>query len=374
MYILGVNLSHHSSVCLLKDEKIIFYLENDRLSHIKRHEFEYADCLEILTFIRKYTTHIDHIIFSSYGKIYPYIDRNPYSDTGEEVVIDYFKEQLNNYKIKYDSIHYYNEHHLYHATNGFYNSKFDEAVVLIMDGGGMYYRDFTDLREIETMYYFSNLEFETVKKHYSSREIFHKDKPIKYDEKTIFSSSLSCGWIFNTIERLSNIEVGNVMCLSSYGDLEKVSSRDWFLYDESTDLWYTDNFSILETYRENCIYYKINPNGVGKRLFFYDDGIDFPYQTIANVAKKAQKETKEHTIRLIRQLLEKYNTKNVVLSGGYMLNCVNNYEYLKAFPDINFYIDPIAHDGGTSIGAAKYLWHNVLKNSKRGELETLYLG
>ena len=32
--------------------------------------------------------------------------------------------------------------------------------------------------------------------------------------------------------------------------------------------------------------------------------------------------------------------KNVVLSGGYSLNCVNNYHYVKEFPDYNFFVDP----------------------------------
>ena len=31
---------------------------------------------------------------------------------------------------------------------------------------------------------------------------------------------------------------------------------------------------------------------------------------------------------------------------------------------LNFYIDPIAHDGGTAAGAAMYLWHHILNNSQ----------
>ena len=50
------------------------------------------------------------------------------------------------------------------------------------------------------------------------------------------------------------------------------------------------------------------------------------------------------------------DSDNIVLSGGYALNCVNNYEYVKKFSEKNFFIDPVAHDGGTAIGAA--LWVN----------------
>ena len=47
--------------------------------------------------------------------------------------------------------------------------------------------------------------------------------------------------------------------------------------------------------------------------------------------------------------------KNIVLSGGYSLNCTNNYKYLSEFPDHQFFVDPIPHDGGSALGAALWL-------------------
>ena len=46
-----------------------------------------------------------------------------------------------------------------------------------------------------------------------------------------------------------------------------------------------------------------------------------------------------------------------MLTGGCFLNVVVNYKLLKEFPDLNFYVDPIAFDGGTAMGAA-YIIHN----------------
>jgi len=89
----------------------------------------------------------------------------------------------------------------------------------------------------------------------------------------------------------------------------------------------------------------------------------------ANLAYKIQQETKNHTIKLLEKCFE-HNDK-VVLSGGYFQNCVNNYEYIKRFPTKKFYIDPICHDGGTSIGAAKYLWHQVTNDKTIRKLPTL---
>ena len=74
------------------------------------------------------------------------------------------------------------------------------------------------------------------------------------------------------------------------------------------------------------------------------------------LAMKLQIETKEHTIKLLEKAFSySPKTKNVVLSGGYSMNCVNNYEYVKAFPEYNFFVDPVPHDGGTAIGAALWL-------------------
>jgi carbamoyltransferase len=99
------------------------------------------------------------------------------------------------------------------------------------------------------------------------------------------------------------------------------------------------------------------------------------FQEKANFAKKIQKETKEYTTNLIKRMIEKTNQKNIILTGGYFLNCVNNYEYIKDFPELNFYIDPICYDAGTSIGACHYVWHNILNNKNISKpLTNVYLG
>ena len=54
-----------------------------------------------------------------------------------------------------------------------------------------------------------------------------------------------------------------------------------------------------------------------------------------DVANKLQEETLKHTKRLITKAVEISGCKNVVLSGGYFLNCLNNYQYLDIDPEIN---------------------------------------
>ena len=65
---------------------------------------------------------------------------------------------------------------------------------------------------------------------------------------------------------------------------------------------------------------------------------------------------------------------NVVIGGGFGLNCVANYEFLKRFPGITFYCDAVAHDGGTAIGLAKYAWYQHSGDTTIRPLKSLYLG
>ena len=75
--------------------------------------------------------------------------------------------------------------------------------------------------------------------------------------------------------------------------------------------------------------------------------------TPEGIAGQLQRESLEETCRIIQRALDyKPECNRVVMSGGYALNCVNNYQYLKRFPNVEFFIDPAAHDGGTAIGMA----------------------
>ena len=368
MYILGVNISHHPSVALLKDGELIFYLEDDRLNRNKEREWQMGDRMQSFEEVARYTKHIDHIIFVSFV-------RDRYFDTTDYDYIENIKSKLESLDITYNELHFDKEHHLYHATNAFYSSEFKEAAALVMDGGGAFYTDWSRCREQETMWYFSGTDYEVLHSVYGIIDPVAHGKPgqssIKIDDKTIISCTLSCGWLFKVICWTVGLyhEAGKVMGLSPYGEAEKVGTESWFKFDEKVGIWITDNKTILDTIKRVYNDYTIDPQENIRR---HDQ--KFLFEVSANLSKKAQEETEKHTIRLIQELIDKTNTNNVVLSGGYFLNCVNNYKYVKEFPEVNFFIDPCAHDGGTSIGGARYVWHNVLKNKQRYPLKSLFLG
>ena len=74
-----------------------------------------------------------------------------------------------------------------------------------------------------------------------------------------------------------------------------------------------------------------------------------------STAQELEERTFDESIKVIQNAIDRNpDCKNIVLSGGYSLNCTNNYRYLDAFPEHQFFVDPIPHDGGTAAGAA--LW------------------
>lgn len=335
MYILGINISHHPSVALLQDGKVIYYLEDDRWNRKKEEEWTVAcwgpsdSRFQSLEDIKNYTDHVEHVVFAS--------DVNFHDD---KQIVGAILTKLSGINLSFDKLHYYHEHHLYHACGAFYATDFDEAAALVMDGGGT---DLMGHKECESMYYFNSNEYEVVKKVYGSKsQLEHQYRYKVNDDKTILTPNMSCGSVYGRVtDRIGfGHQPGKTMGLASFGELD----------DDSE--WFPNGSQDVQAVK----------NSIENRT------------SDKNLAKKAQEETKKHTINLIGELLEKTGAKNLVLSGGYFLNCTNNFEYVKVFPQINFYVDPMAHDGGTSIGAIKYIWHHVLNKTQRHSLQSLYLG
>jgi carbamoyltransferase len=93
-----------------------------------------------------------------------------------------------------------------------------------------------------------------------------------------------------------------------------------------------------------------------------------------NIAYNIQKEVEEQVAGLIQKAVDETGETNIVLSGGFALNCVANYKFVKQFPHLTIYADPIAHDGGTAIGLAKQAWHKHSGDVQSRQLKSLYLG
>ena len=378
MKILGINISHHASSCLLIDNEIKFLLEDERINRKKGYIPEDdLDDLENGSFkinfaekLLNYTSHLDYVIFSSFGR----------TNNFDNFIIERYKEGMKKSGITWNEVIFEKDnHHIYHACSGFYGSEFDESVALILDGGGSIYQDGSDFlgknsqnyfREVETIFkldYKSGVQ--SLWKHHTLAEqntnIF-----VENLNDNIISNSLSCGPMFNIFAYelgFSNgDDSGKVMGMSSYHKESEIKKEyrwwrdiDWFT--EMNNIWITS--PELHYNLQN-----INPFPYERLSKNYDD-----FLIRCDIANKMQEETLNHTKRLIIKAVELSNCKNVVISGGYALNCLNNYQYLDIDREINLYVDPVCYDAGTSLGAAKWLYYKLTKSMEKNPLTSLYL-
>src|SRR5262249_32635747 len=56
--------------------------------------------------------------------------------------------------------------------------------------------------------------------------------------------------------------------------------------------------------------------------------------------------------------------RNLCLAGGVALNCVGNGRILREGPFENIWIQPAAGDAGGALGAALYVWYQLLENPR----------
>lgn len=212
-------------------------------------------------------------------------------------------------------------HHLCHATHAFYNSNFDNALCFVFDGSGSEHKN---KKEIESIYY---------------AEFPHKFTPVF---KHYNSTGLSVGGLFEGTSLAFGfhpLDGGKVMGLSSFG-------------------------------KSNSKIPKLFKNGVAQPPFFFEKYFyGIPKE---DIAYEVQQQTSEHVINLLKKYSVKHNCNNIVISGGYGLNCVANYQYLDL--GFNLYVEPVAHDGGTAIGAAKYFWYQLSKSNVKHSQLNLYHG
>jgi carbamoyltransferase len=285
-----------------------------------------------------------------------------------------------------------NFHHRMHAACAFYRSGFDEATAVIIDGAGSVCVETNKnsktelpLWEVESIFhctYPGNIK--TVYKHRTGNQsrlsTFRENLFHEFDEESYDAFHTDGTSIVKAYEAVTwycgfdAIEAGKTMGLFPYGrpnsnipPLFTSYSNDHKIIANS-DLFKSQfpagglvNSELIEEL-------KTEPGYRGDVTLL---------QNRRDLAYAVQTQSQEKALEIIVKAVEMTGCKNVVFSGGYGLNCVANYHYLTRLNDlgINFYIEPISSDAGTSIGAAM-LMHQYQTNSMniKPRASTLYLG
>jgi len=384
-WIAGISRGHNASICLLKDGAVVFAVEEERLSRQKYDGGPYACMVKIL----EYTDKLDYLIIA-----HTQPDKSHVEFTGGDVYSG-LARKLHLIDDKDKQVwHMDRWHHKMHAACAFYRSGFESAVALVVDGAGTYIpmeingeQEMTwELESIIDCSYPAN--FKTLYKHLGGRGPWNSTLQPKFDasrenEEGTYEACIDdsagivkayeavtryCGWM--------PIEAGKTMGLFPYG--EPCDKFPDIYNDGGGGKWKTaDRNLIIPTY----------PNGAvvneGRWEYLNDPDPLEPacdvtrLQNRRDMAYAVQTESQQMVLDLIRKSVKMSGNKNVVLSGGYGLNCVANYWYLGQLKDegINLYVEPISNDAGTSIGAALFAYYTITKEEKvRGYADSLFLG
>ena len=359
MNILAINPGHNGSVALLVDGELKFYIEEERLSRGKYDGNPYRGMMEAI----KYGVDI-LVLGGTYGDLpkLPWTGEDPYTGF------------LRKFNPKLQVVNVGNYHHVGHAASAFYNSGFEEAAAVIVDGAG-------SPRQIEVNENAQNFGFETESIFNCSFEsivsVFasyggNYDTMPFYTEDTEMDHGIT---IVKAYEAVSSylgfgpIEAGKTMGLAPYGKKNKKipqlftgkrGDKNVFIPEYPRGAHINQNYSDYIRVKGDPKEWHNDPSKVT--------------DAAKDLAWAVQDETQTLVGDLIEKAVDKTGHNNIVIAGGYGLNCVANYYYKERFPDLNIFVDPVSHDGGTAIGLAYLVHYQNTEDKTVRPMTTLYLG
>ncbi len=94
----------------------------------------------------------------------------------------------------------------------------------------------------------------------------------------------------------------------------------------------------------------------------------------ADMAASVQVVFEEIYFAFLNHLQKKTGQKALCMAGGCALNCAANGKIFEKTDFRELYIQPAANDSGTSIGAALYVWHQILNRPRSFSMRHAYYG
>lgn len=357
MRVLGLSFDYHDSAAtLIEDGKIIFAIQEERMSRIKNDKsFPLKAIQECLKFRNIEINDVDYITYyeNSLKKFDRIASYNLFKKMNLKVISNTLKDWINEDKFfPIDKISnilgfpkskiYLSEHHESHRNSAVFCSGFDKSLVITIDGVGEY--------ETSTVSLFENGSF---KKLSSSN----------------FPNSL--GLFYSVITAFLGFEINEgeykVMGMSAYG---KPIFLDFFrklIFINKGKIFLNHkyfNFSDYNKtpYNSNLTKVLGKPNLSKKTIS--DDNLNSKEELhYANIAASVQKVTEEVIVQLVEYWKNKTNVNNLCMAGGCALNSLANNKIQKELK-MNLFVQPAAGDAGCSLGSALGFYYNKTKSNK----------
>ena len=231
---------------------------------------------------------------------------------------------------------YFPEHHVSHAASAFYPSPFQEAAVLTMDGVGEWA---------------------------SSSISVGEGHGLKMLMEQRFPHSL--GLLYSAFTYFTGFKVNSgeykLMGLAPYGQpryAEKIRN-ELIQIREDGSIWLNpDFFGFLDGFKMT--------NEKFARLFGGPPRTGESEITARemDLAASVQVITEEVVLKMARYARALTGKSHLCLAGGVALNCVANGKLLRSSLFDDLWIQPASGDAGGALGAALYVWHQILGNRR----------
>jgi carbamoyltransferase len=361
--ILGLSAFYHdSAACLVVDGDLVAAAQEERFSRKKHDErfpklaVEYClseagltpDKLDFVAFYDKPLLKFDRLLetylgfapsgFGSFVKAMPvwlkdklYLPRT-------------MRRELPGYKKRF----VFTEHHESHAASAFFPSPFERSAVLTVDGVGEWATASIGIGEGNRLRLTHEMHFP-------------HSPGLLYSAFTYF-----CGFKVNSGEY-------KLMGLAPYGEPKYAD----LIREKLIDLKEDGSFRMDQSYFNYCQGLTMTSSKFDKLFGGPPRQPETPLtQREMDLAASVQVVTEEILLRMSRHVHAITGEKQLCLAGGVALNCVANGRILREGPFEDLWIQPAAGDAGGALGAALFVWHQLLgrpryTNPKRQRGRTL---
>ncbi|HMD60837.1 MAG TPA: carbamoyltransferase N-terminal domain-containing protein, partial [Opitutaceae bacterium] len=354
--ILGLSAYYHdSAAALVVDGRIVAAAQEERFTRVKhdhrfpRHAIDY--CLGQAGLKPE---DIDHVVF--YEK--PFLKFERLLETYLAVVPAGFRSFLMAMPLwvheklrlpsqmsggldhRYAKRYVFLEHHESHAASAFFPSPFEEAAILTIDGVGEW--------ATATL---GRGRGNTIELSHEMR--FPHSLGLLYSAFTYF-----CGFRVNSGEY-------KLMGLAPFG----VPRYEALITEKLMDLKEDGSFRLDLSYFDYCAGLAMTSRKFERLFGGPPRRPESPItQRESDLAASIQRVTELAMIRMATHLQRLTGSKNLCLAGGVALNCVGNGRLLRESPFERIWIQPAAGDAGGALGAAMFVWYQLLENDRVPQL------
>jgi len=355
MNILGISAFYHdSAAALIVDGRIVAAAQEERFTR-KKHDYRFPEnavnyCLKEAGITANQLNHVafyDKPLLKFERLLETYLAYAPSGWKSFKEAIPLWLRQKLHLPREMDKAlggafkgrYIFTEHHESHAASAFFPSPFEEAAIITLDGVG---------------------EWAT-----ASYGVGRGNK-MSLTHELHFPHSL--GMLYSAFTYFTGFKVNSgeykLMGLAPYGEPKYAD----LIRKELMDIKEDGSFRMNMDYFNYCEGLTMT-NEKFDRLFGGPPraGESKVTQREMDLAASVQLVTEEVMLKISRHVHKTTGMKNLCLAGGVALNCVGNGEILRDGCFDKIFIQPAAGDAGGALGAALFVWYQLLNNKRESD-------